>query len=271
MTAVGPDVELRRIRTNAEYAECVRIQMETWGASFTERVPLAILKVSQRIGGVTAGAFDSSGRILGFVFGMTGVEDGRLVHWSDLLAVVPEARNRGLGVRLKEYQRELLLPLGVEMIYWTFDPLVARNAHLNLNRLRASAVEYVVDMYGVDTASDLNRGMGTDRFVIAWRIAGGAAPTAETPAAEGPLLVRDAGDRPELFLHPLDEAPGHARIAIPEDVEALQRTSAALAATWRAATRAAFTECLERGYAVVGFQRRGPEGMPAYLLSRGPP
>ena len=42
--------------------------------------------------------------MLGFVFGMTGVQEGRLVHWSDLLAVRPEARDRGIGRRLKLFQ-----------------------------------------------------------------------------------------------------------------------------------------------------------------------
>ena len=75
--------------------------------------------------------------MLGFVFGMTGVQDGRLVHWSDLLAVRPEARDRGLGRRLKLYQRSLVAELGVTRMLWTYDPLVARNAHLNLNALGA--------------------------------------------------------------------------------------------------------------------------------------
>ena len=84
------------------------------GARLLGRGPLSILKISQKVGGIAAGAFAPDGRMLGFVFGLTGVRDGRLFHWSHMLAVDPEARDLGLGTRLKLYQRELLLPSGVE-------------------------------------------------------------------------------------------------------------------------------------------------------------
>src|SRR5690554_3674198 len=144
----APEVVVRRPATLEEFRACVELQRETWGAGFDECVPAAILKVSQRVGGVTAGAFDGEGRLLGFVFGLTGLERGRPVHWSHMLAVRPEWRDVGLGRRLKAYQREAVRGLGVDTILWTFDPLVARNAHLNLNRLGVQVVEYVPDMYG---------------------------------------------------------------------------------------------------------------------------
>src|ERR1022692_420960 len=80
-----PLVTIRRIETWSEYRACVALQQEVWGVDFADLVPAAILKVSQRIGGVTAGAFEPDGRLIGFVFGITGVEHGRLVHWSDML------------------------------------------------------------------------------------------------------------------------------------------------------------------------------------------
>src|SRR5205085_3600896 len=136
----------------------------TWGESFAEAVPGSILKICQKVGGVAAGAFEVGGeeRLLGFVFGLTGVRHGRLAHWSHMLAVLPEARDLGLGTRLKLYQRDLLLPLGVESVLWTFDPLEARNAHLNLNRLGAEVLEYVEDMYAGELGSELSKGIGTD-------------------------------------------------------------------------------------------------------------
>ncbi len=106
------DITLRRLATLDEYHEACAIQREIWGGDFTEGVPTAILMVVQKIGGVTAGAFDAHGRMLGFVFGMTGVRDRRLVHWSDLLAVREDARGSGIGARLKEYQRDLAREAG---------------------------------------------------------------------------------------------------------------------------------------------------------------
>ena len=119
-------ITLRRVATLDEYQTCVAIQEATWGVGFRELVPTAILMVAQKLGGVCAAAFDADGHMLGFVFGLTGIRDGVLVHWSDLLAVRPAARGAHLGERLKRYQRELVLAVGVRTMYWTFDPLVAR-------------------------------------------------------------------------------------------------------------------------------------------------
>ena len=91
------DLEIRHLQGIAEYEQAVRFQDETWGHGFSERVPKSLMKVAQRLGGVAAGAFDADGRMVGFVYGITGFESGRAVHWSDILAVSPEVRDRGLG------------------------------------------------------------------------------------------------------------------------------------------------------------------------------
>jgi predicted GNAT superfamily acetyltransferase len=129
-----------------------------------------LLSVSQKVGGLVAGAFSDAGDLVGFVFGLTGLRGGRIVHWSHMLAVDPDYRDRGVGRRLKLYQRECLRAAGVDRMYWSFDPLVARNAHLNLNRLGVLVEDYVTDMYA-DTGSDLHA-FGTDRFVASWPVAG---------------------------------------------------------------------------------------------------
>ncbi len=265
-------IVIRRVETQAEYDECVRIQDETWGADFNERVPSTIFRVSQYIGGVTAAAFaPSERRILGFVFGMTGVQDGRLVHWSDLLAVRQEARDRGIGRRLKLFQRSLVLPLGVTRMMWTFDPLVARNAHLNLNALGATVAEYVPDMYGVDTGSALHSGVGTDRFIVAWDL--NAAP--RTPAHDHGLasppptrLIVNREDRvgQPPTVHSIDDF-SEAYIAIPADIQQVIATAPELARAWRDTTREAFVEYLRRGYRVSGFHRS--EGRGFYRLTPG--
>ncbi len=175
------------------------IQEETWGRGFSERVPAAILRVSQRVGGVTAAAFDANGHMLGFVFGMTGVDKGDLVHWSDMLAVRPEARGHHLGERLKQYQREKVCALGVRRIMWTFDPLVSRNAHFNINRLGAMPVEYADNMYGT-TRSALHGALPTDRFVVAWECAAAATSHSadRVAASDAPLLNPVSNGTPTL-------------------------------------------------------------------------
>jgi chorismate synthase len=265
--------EIRPLRTHEEFEQCVRLQKDTWGETFSELVPIAILKVSPRIGGVTAGAFDAAGRMVGFVFGMTGVREGRLVHWSDMLAVRPEARDAGLGARLKEYQRVSVQALGVEVIYWTYDPLVAKNAHLNLNRLGARPTEYVPDMYGADTDSDLHRGLGTDRFVVAWPVERPAVPPVEERppqrALESPVANPIGRDGAPTVLEEIDYAlEPYLRIQIPEDIQAVRAESTDLAVRWRQTTRAAFVASLARGYRVIGFVRSRAEARAFYVLAR---
>jgi len=259
MTERARTITIRDLATPEEYLACVALQGETWGSGFSQRVPPAILQVSQRIGGVCAGAFDPGGAMVGFVFGMTGVRNGRLVHWSDMLAVREAFRGQRLGERLKQYQRDKVRALGVEVMLWTFDPLVARNAHFNMNRLGAVPIEYVPDMYGSDTGSALHGTLPTDRFVVSWDLtrpvdsldAGIAAPGRASPPARG---ANDA-----------------VRVPIPRDFETEQRAGADNALRWRMSVRGAIVPLLDRGYRVTGFVR-GTEGeLPYYIVAHREP
>lgn len=243
-------IEFRNASSEEDYAAIVELQRETWGDSFDDAVPPPMLKISQKMGGVVAGAFDEDGRMLGFIYGMSGFRFGQRAHWSHMLAVARDARGLGLGRELKAFQRELLLELDVETVYWTYDPLVARNANLNLNRLGALPVEYVEDMYGEDTGSILHSGLGTDRFIVAWAIG------SERVAAlmdDGPV----AGPTRETPPFPADETlPETAWVEAPPDIGAILRSAPEDAFGWRRRTRAQFQEHLEAGYAVTGFTWR---------------
>lgn len=265
-------IDVRHVRTHDEFAACVALQGDTWGHGFRELVPATILKITQRLGGVTAGAFDADGALLGFVFGFTGVEDGRLAHWSDLLAVRADAQNHGLGRRLKEFQRDAVLALGVTRMYWTFDPLVARNAHFNLNRLGARVREYVPDMYGLDTGSVVHSGVGTDRFIVAWELAeaGGArgGDGASADGDPGPVLNPDPEGGADVDPAAAAGDAARARIAVPADIGALQRERIDAARRWRTTTRRAFEWALARGFVVQGFAAEPGAGPGHYLLAR---
>jgi predicted GNAT superfamily acetyltransferase len=225
---------IRHLRTAGELDACVALQRAIWGSTFSEAVPRTILLIAEKLGGVVAGAFEGD-RMVGFVFGLTGLRDGRLAHWSDMLAVDPACRDQGIGRQLKAFQREAVMALGISDMYWTYDPLVARNAHFNINRLGAEVVEYVTDMYGA-TGSTLHGKVPTDRFVVRWRL---TEPPAPPPPARG-------DDRRVVI-------PAVGDVAKPE---------------WRERTRAAFTTALAEGYRVAGFSRGSDEAH--YILTRVP-
>jgi len=268
-------IRIRALETQADLAACVDLQRATWGRSFADIVPASILQVAQKVGGVAAGAFDSAGNLVGFVFGVTGVEDGQIVHWSDMLAVRPSHQNRGLGRRLKEFQRAAVARLGATVIYWTYDPLVARNAHLNFNVFGARAVKYVRDMYGHVTGSDLHRGIGTDRLIVAWPVDPGrqeaqqraSAAVREKPEAAASPVIADI-DPTRL---PPDAKVGIApwvRVAVPADIEAMLVRDEAKALAWRDATRAGFEAAWAAGYRIHGFRLDPGNGRGFYLLTR---
>jgi predicted GNAT superfamily acetyltransferase len=267
-------IEIRPLVTPDELQACIELQQETWGEAFSDLVPASILKVSQRIGGVALGAFDAAGAMLGFVFGLTGIERGEIVHWSDMLAVRPEARNLGIGRKLKEQQRRIVRELGASVIYWTFDPLVARNAHLNFNRLGVRLVEYAEDMYGI-TDSTLHGSLPTDRLVVAW-------PTEEQECrlrradAERASSSADARESPVVTSEWIGTAasasilPHCVRIAIPTDVEPLLAIPSDQAGHWRQRVRRAMQWTLARGYTIRGFQLDDAAQRGYYLMAKSP-
>lgn len=255
------DLTFRSFDRSEDYHACAELQRVIWGRDFSDVVPSSILKISQKVGGIAAGAFAPDGRILGFVWGLTGVRDGRPFHWSHMLGVHPDARDLRLGTRLKLLQRELLLPLGVEEVEWTYDPLEARNAHLNLNHLGAEVVKYVEDMYAGEMGSELARGIGTDRFIVRWRIAGGRvaallagnAPADPARFAGTPVLGLEAAEEGS----PLPDVP-RVRVEIPADIQAVKTRDLEEAAAWRQSTRRSFQYYLDQqGYRVTDYLREG--------------
>lgn len=270
-------VTIRPLESHDDFRQCVALQYEIWGEDFGESAPPSILMVTQKVGGVAAGAFDADGKLLGFVFGISGVRGGRLAHWSDMLGVREEARDLGLGRRLKAYQRERLLEVGIDVAYWTYDPLESRNAHVNINRLGARPVEYVPDMYGEIVRSSLLSGLSTDRFVVEWelnhpRVAeamAGAARQLPAAAVTAPIVtsIVEAGRPVPRHLELVDAAI--VRIEIPREIHAVKRASMELAATWRSSTRRAFLHYLPRGYAVLGFQLDPTSERCFYVLGGG--
>ncbi|MEZ6195912.1 MAG: GNAT family N-acetyltransferase [Planctomycetota bacterium] len=251
-------ISIRRLASSGDYAAALALQDETWGHGFSDRVPAMMMKVANGMGGLAAGAFDDDGALLGFVFGISGFREGGPAHWSDMCAVAALARDRGIGRRLKLFQREAMLELGIPRVYWTFDPLVARNAWFNLGRLGAEPAEYVDEMYP-DSDSPRHRALGTDRFIVRWDL--GPDPDSRArPATEDLPEIVDAGDG----------LPAAFALRVPADAFALAGADPAAARELRRRTREVFRAALAGGWRIRDFVR-DPGGGGRYVVTREEP
>jgi predicted GNAT superfamily acetyltransferase len=268
----GGEFTYRAFRTPEDAAACVQLQQEIWGRTF-DYVPASLLRIATSIGGLAIGAFDASGQMVGFVFSLAGIRDGEPIHWSHMLGVRENVRGAGVGRHLKELQRAELAHRGITRVLWTFDPLQARNAHLNFNRLGVRLVDYVENMYGI-TASPLHHGLATDRLIVMLPT---SAEQAERPSngAHGsngaiPILTPfpRAGD---LTVDIDDTSVPSVLIEIPADLQQIIASSPEVAGTWRLATRASFLRAMQRGYEVTGLRRDQATNRAFYTLTVASP
>lgn len=238
------EIFVRRCESLGEFERCVELQREIWGEADLEVEPVTLFVVAAQIGGQVLGAFDGD-RMIGYTLAVPGVRDGAPYLHSHMTGVLSNYRDRGIGRRLKLYQREEALSRGIRLIEWTFDPLETRNAHFNLNRLGTICRNYLPNLYGV-TSSPLHRGLPTDRLVAEWHL------------ASGRVAAIFAG-----CIHEPAEAP--ATISIPAEIEQWKQNDPAQLSRVQALIRAEFQEWFGRGYAAIGV--RSTESGTQYLLA----
>jgi predicted GNAT superfamily acetyltransferase len=248
-----------------------------------------------------AGRFEvDARRLVGFCYGFVGVRDKEigfrdpknLRFYSQYTGVREAFRSYGLGVMLKEYQRETVLGLlGVSTIICTYDPLTGGNAYRNVRYFGMDVLEYRVATYG-EYGGLLNRlDVPTDRFLMSWDL----EKTDERPvydleaALAGPRALRTEPRRVAGKTAPIefevvagtdrDAAGDTVVVPIPFDFyRMLRETDVAdpevrrIPVDWRMATRAVFLDLFARGYRVVDFLKAG-DRVPAnqYILAREAP
>jgi predicted GNAT superfamily acetyltransferase len=149
-----------------EMRACVGLQQEVWNFSDAELVPLRLFVVAEKVGGQVIGAYQGK-ELVGFGLAVPGYRNGHSYLHSHMVGVRKDFQNRGLGRKIKFFQRDDALARGFELIEWTFDPLEIKNAYLNLEKLGAITRRYTVNQYGI-TTSPLQGGLPTDRLVAEW-------------------------------------------------------------------------------------------------------
>lgn len=176
MIQTSDPITIREILTVEEFAECVSLQRAVFALPDLEISPVRHLIVTKSAGGFTLGAFFKN-RLVGFVLTVPAFGSGaERIFYSHMTAVKPDFQNLHIGARLKWAQRERALKENVRFIKWTFQPVQARNAFFNLERLGVEIKSYVANFYGTDysTVGTKNKELGidSDRLFAEWNLTG---------------------------------------------------------------------------------------------------
>lgn len=243
---------MRECTTVEEFDACVELQREVFSFPDLEISPRRHLIVSRRAGGWTLGAFDKE-RLLGFVHQLAAVRNKReVIGYSHMMAVKREYQNKGVGALLKWMQRMKSIEEGKAFITWTWDPMQARNAHFNLNRLGAVARSYGVNFYGTDYSTsgahdtDSAHGIDSDRLFAEWQL------------QSARVRALSEGRAPEAFGEPA------RMIEIPPDWYRLIKQDADRARREQLRVRREFEEAFQAGLVCSAFER--DQAHPRYLL-----
>lgn len=245
-----PAVEIREVSTIDEYDACINLQREVFGLADLEISPRRHLIVSGRAGGWTLGAF-ADGKLIGFVHHLAAVKGGEIFGYSHMMAVAATYQNQGVGAQLKWAQRARALAEGRDFIKWTFEPMRARNAHFNLNRLGVVVREYAVNFYGTDYSTNPAEkgsavsGIDSDRVFAGWEL---------------------RSPRVEAFSQRKEHSLGEPQrtIEIPADFSALLKADPQFAKREIMRVREEFLQAFSDGFVCRAFERH--EQCPRYLF-----
>jgi predicted GNAT superfamily acetyltransferase len=269
-----------------EMHQVEQLQRMVWRESETDIVPAHLMNSAVHNGGLLLGAFIDQD-LVGFVFGFLGfytTPDGpRLKHYSSMLGVRPEWRDQGMGFALKRAQWQVVRHQGIDRITWTFDPLLSRNARLNITRLGAVSSTYLTDFYG-KMHDTLNQGLPTDRLDVDWWVNSQRVNrrlsrwrrndlTLVHYLAGGAQIYNPAEMDVNHLPHPINNHAVQAGkdlpfllVEFPVDFPAVKAADIKLALEWRLHIRAIFEDLFKTGYIITDFVRTTSEPSRSYYV-----
>ncbi len=249
------EIGIRECVTVEELDQCVSLQREVFGLPDLEISPRRHLIVSRQTGGWTLGAFEvgEAGRLVGFVHHLLAIGGAdEIIGYSHMMAVHRDYQNQGVGARLKWAQRARALAEGRHFIRWTWEPMQARNAHFNLNRLGVVVCEYGENFYGTDYVTDPTqrlsaaRGLASDRLIANWEL------------SSARVIKLADGAAANALPKPV------ATIAIPADWNSLLKQDVDAAKREQLRVRTEFMQAFSSGLVCAAFDRAVAQ--PRYLL-----
>ena len=261
------EIKIRPIKTLTDLRKCHEIQRTTWGYTDLMVFPYTQLISAAHNGGVLLGAYHGAD-LVGFLYGYLGMSGTKLYLFSQRMGVLPSYQSQGIGMKLKLAQRDQMLRKGIDLIVWTYDPLLGKNATLNIEKLGGIVRHYARDIYGA-VQNPLQMGLSTDRFLLEWelmssRVRERIRSTEARPHSEDWLngdrhklvnFVAWEGNLPRPMASDLELDDDVLLVQIPPDLNDIKRVDLGIARGWRESTRDIFETYFSRGYVVTGFAR----------------
>jgi len=267
-----------RVSRPVQFAESVRVQKSAWGQDVSSTIPAHLLIAAQHHGGLVLGTYDGR-RMVGVLFGITALDNGRPYHYSHIAGVAISYQSKGVGFKLKLAQREDVIRNGQSLVKWTYDPLQAGNAYFNIRKLGAICNTYHRDLYGLLDDS-LNRGRFTDRFEVEWHVKSkrvrekirGSEPSLAELFAEGVEPVNRTkntsyGQRLPVSAR-LRLKGSRLLVEIPRNITRVRDVSLSAANSWTLHARRIFENYFDRGFSVTDVIVDNDEDRIFYLLNR---
>lgn len=225
----GDGIVIRHCRGIEEFEACIRVERAVWKSSDVDIVPIPLFVVAAETGGQVLGAFHGA-HLVGFTLAIAGWRAGKPFLHSHMTAVLETHRDRGIGRRLKLFQRDDAIARGIGLVEWTFDPFIIKNAYFNFILLGAIARRYLPNAYGI-TSSPLSGLLPTDRLIAEWHL------------LSDRVRCVLAGKQPIRAI-----SKKTVRIAIPSNFEDMRSADPPCAIKWQADVRAQFSKWLALGY-----------------------
>ncbi len=283
------DYVIRPLKTLEELKAVETLQRLVWDDPTTVIYQHMLISLA-RNGGSILGALRGE-QLIGFIISYLGTEApesdrpamANLKLVSQRMAVQPEYRGTGVGYDLKLAQRRFAIEQGIRLITWTFDPLVSRNAHLNIRKLGAIGQVYYRDYYGSGDSA-LVKLHSSDRLLAEWwvtsnrveqRLSGKRTHLTLQQYIDGTAnILNPTGVSAQNLPTPAEqvEQPQStlALFEIPSDYDAILNSDVGLAEAWRAHSRGVLERLINNeGYAVTDFIHGEYEGRSRsfYVLS----
>jgi predicted GNAT superfamily acetyltransferase len=231
-----------------DFQKCVDLERRVWKNEDIDVMPVRLYQISKACNAPTLGAFTRSDRLVAFGHTTIALREGGPAYHSHMLAVEAGLRDQNLGYKIKLAQRQHALREGIGLIFWTFDPLISRNAHFNINKLGVVLRRYERNYYGQGVSTGFEPDIPTDRVIAEWWVASDHVKS----------VLAGHHPKPDKVT---------AEIEIPDDINSIRAHSAMEHLEWRMRVREQFETQIAGGAVASGFLRDPESRTSRYLLT----